>query len=197
MSTLSAEPSPRYSRPQRLAHWIIAIIAILVLAGGMVLGILGFKGVTDTFGSPIRNLIYTYHKSFGLIILAAMVLRLALRMTHGAPPYQPPLEAWQAMISGLVHKALYVCLFAMPILGWLATDAANYPVEFFAWSLPQFIDKDKELGALLYEIHGIVGWVLAGLIAMHIGAALFHWKVGRDTVMQRMTFGSGAARRED
>jgi cytochrome b561 len=165
---------------------------LLVLAGGMLLGILGFKGVTETFGAPIRNLIYTYHKTFGLIILAAMVLRLALRLRHGAPPYQPPLPAWQATISGLVHKALYVCLFAMPVLGWLATDAANYPVEFFAWSLPQFIDKDKELGALLYGAHEIIGWILAGLIAMHIGAALHHWLIKRDTVMQRMTFGSRA-----
>ena len=170
---------------------------LLVLAGGMVLGILGFKGVTETFGAPIRNLIYTYHKTFGLIVLAAMILRLALRLKHGAPPYQPPLEAWQATISGLVHKALYVCLFAMPILGWLATDAANYPVEFFNWSLPQFIDKDKELGALLYEAHEIVGWILAGLIAMHVGAALHHWLIKRDTVMRRMTLGSRAARRED
>jgi cytochrome b561 len=185
---------PRYSQPQRLAHWIIAVIVILVLAGGMLLGILGFKGVTDTFGAPIRNLIYTYHKTFGLIILAAMVVRLALRLKHGAPPYQPPLEPWQATISGMVHKALYVCLFAMPVLGWLATDAANYPVEFFSWSLPQFINKDKELGARLYEMHEIVGWALAGLIAMHIGAAVFHWRVKRDTVMQRMTFGSGEPR---
>jgi cytochrome b561 len=180
----------RYTRAQRGLHWLVAVMAICVLAGGLLLGILGFKGVTELLGAPVRNFIYTYHKTFGLIVLAAMTIRLAIKLKHGAPPYQPPLERWQEVVSGIVHKSLYACLFAMPILGWAATDAANYPVEFFSWSLPQFIAKDKALGQTLYDLHGIVGWVLAVLIAMHIGAALHHWFIKRDRVMSRMTFGA-------
>ncbi len=189
--TGTPDAAPCYSLPQRLVHWAVAIMAIAVLAGGLLLGLMGFEGVTKTFGEAVRNLIYTYHKTFGLIILAAMVCRLILRLRHGAPPYDPPLVPWQAHLSGIVHKTLYVCLFAMPVLGWMATDAADYPVEFFAWSVPQFIAKDQALGTLLYSLHGIIGWILAGLIAMHVGAALFHWRIKRDTVMARMTLGSG------
>jgi cytochrome b561 len=191
MSDLSPA-SPKYTSLQRLLHWAVAIMAIGGLAAGLTLGILGFKGVTDLLGAATRNFIYTYHKTFGLIVLAAMLIRLVVKLKQGAPAYEPPLERWQAIISGLVHKALYVCLIAMPILGWMATDASNYPVEFFSWSLPQFIDKDKDLGALLYEVHGILGWVLTGLLAMHVGAAMMHWLVKRDGVISRMTFGSSA-----
>lgn len=188
MSDASPTPS-RYSLPQRLVHWAIAVLALAVLAGGLVLGLMGFDGVTSAFGAAMRDLIYKYHKTFGLIVLAAMAVRLILRVRHGAPPYTPPLEPMQALVSGIVHKALYVCLFAMPILGWTATDAAEYPVEFFAWTVPQFIPKDPALGELLYTLHGIVGWGLAGLIALHAAAALFHWKVKRDTVIALMTLG--------
>jgi cytochrome b561 len=180
----------KYSRAQRLLHWTVAVLAICVLSGGLVLGVLGFKGVTELFGAPVRNFIYTYHKTFGLIVLALMLIRLVVKLKRGAPPHDPPLERWQAVMSGIVHKLLYVGLIVMPILGWLATDAANYPVEFFVWSLPQFIAKDAALGALLYDLHGIVGWCVAGLFVMHIGAALMHWLVKRDGVMSRMTFGS-------
>jgi cytochrome b561 len=195
MSELSP-PSPKYTSPQRLLHWAVAIMAIGVLAAGLTLGILGFKGVTDLLGAATRNVIYTYHKTFGLIVLAAMLIRLVVKLKQGAPAYDPPLERWQEAISGIVHKALYICLIAMPTLGWMATDASNYPVEFFSWSLPQFIDKDKALGTLLYDLHGILGWVLTGLLAMHIGAAMMHWLVKRDGVMSRMTFGSAAPKDE-
>jgi cytochrome b561 len=179
--------TPRYALGQRVIHWAVAVMVICVLSGGLLLGILGFKGVTEVFGASIRNFIYTYHKTFGLIILAAMIIRLGMRIRQGAPPYEPPLEPWQRVMSGIVHKLLYVGLLAMPILGWLATDASEYPVEFFAWSLPQFIAKDQALGALLYDLHGIVGWAVTGLLALHIGAAMMHWLIKRDRVMSRIS----------
>ena len=74
----------------------------------------------------------------------------------------------------------------MPVLGWLGTGANGFPVEFFNWKLPPILAKDKELGGLLMELHGIVGWTLAALIFLHIGGALKHAIVKKDGVLQRM-----------
>lgn len=177
---------PKYTRLQRALHWTIAIVVLAVLAGGLTLGILGFKGVTELLGEDGRNLLYKYHKTFGLIILAAMLIRLAVKIRQGTPAYEPPLEPWQALASKVVHKALYVALIAMPIFGWLGSDAWNYPVEFFYTEIPQFIDKDKQLGELLYGLHAIFGWIIIGLIAVHFGAAMMHAVVKKDGVLNRM-----------
>jgi cytochrome b561 len=86
-----------------------------------------------------------------------------------------------------VHGLLYVALLAQPILGWLATAAGGYPVQFFAWNLPGLIGKDKTLSETLFSLHGVVGWVLVGLLVLHIGGAMQHWLMKRDGVMQRMS----------
>lgn len=180
------DQSQKYSTVQRVLHWAVAIALFGVLGVGLLMGFLGFKGLTELFGADLRNMLYKYHKTFGLVILAAMLIRLAVKVRRGAPSYDPPLSPFQALASSLVHKALYVCLVAMPILGWLATDALNFPVEFFNWNVPQFIDKNEDLGELLFWLHGIVGWAIVGLIAVHIGAALLHALVLKDGILKRM-----------
>ena len=67
---------PRYSVLQRLIHWAVAICVLFVLPMGLTLGVLGFDGVKNTFGMDATNFIYKYHKTFGVIILGLMILRL-------------------------------------------------------------------------------------------------------------------------
>ena len=177
---------PKYAPIQRLLHWLIALMALCVLAVGLIFMALGFDGVVKTFGQAGTDLLYKYHKTFGVIILAAMVLRLLARLVHGAPPYAAPLTPFEKAASFVVHRALYLCLFAMPVLGWLATGASGYPVEFFNWRLPPILPKSPPLGEALYTAHGAVGLLLLCLIALHFGAALRHGLIKRDGVVSRM-----------
>ncbi|MEM7544276.1 MAG: cytochrome b [Pseudomonadota bacterium] len=176
----------RYSLTQRMLHWGIAAIVIGALAVGTLIGQFGFQGLVDTFGQSTTNLIYKYHKTFGVIILFAMVIRLLVRLQKGKPTYDPPISDFEAKASRAAHGLLYVCLFLMPIFGWLGTGAGGFPVEFFNWTLPGILSKDKALSDLLYQAHAITGWVLLGLIVIHIGAALKHTFVNKDTVLRRM-----------
>lgn len=176
----------KYTLSQRLLHWIIALMVLGALAVGFLLGFLGFSGVKDTFGIDITNLLYKYHKTFGVLILGLMVIRIIVKLAKGKPDYAQPLNRFEHVASNAVHGLLYLCLFAMPVLGWLGTGANGFPVEFFNWKLPPILAKDKELGGLLMWLHGIVGWTLAALIVLHIGGALKHAIVNRDGVLQRM-----------
>lgn len=180
-------PANRYSLSQRLTHWVIALLVVPVLAVGITLGLLGFEGTKAAFGATATNALYTYHKTFGILILALMVVRLALRLRRGSPAYDAPLTGFERVASRLVHGLLYAVLLAMPVLGWLATAAGGYPVQFFAWNLPPLIGKDKALSDTLFWLHGLGGWLLAGLIVLHVGGALRHWLVKRDGVMARMS----------
>jgi cytochrome b561 len=183
----SVAPSFRYTLAQRLLHWVVVVLAIVLLAVGLTLGNLGYEGTVATFGSDTTNLLYTYHKTFGVLMLGLMVLRLGLRLTIGAPLYRQPLPAWQRVASRTVHGLFYAILLAMPVVGWLGTAAGGYPVQFFGWTLPGLIGKDEELGKALFQLHGWLGWILIGLILIHVAAALMHWLIQRDGVMERMS----------
>ena len=145
------------------------------------------RTVKESFGDEVTNALYTYHKTFGVMILALMILRLALRPGLGVPPYRPPLGGFERVASRAVHDLFYVALLAMPVIGWLATAAGGYPVQFFGWTLPGFIGKDKELSETLFTIHGVIGWVILGLVVLHVAGAMRHWLIKRDGVMARMS----------
>ena len=175
-----------YSGAQKLLHWSIALLVIGGTALGVLIGWFGFQGLVDGFGQTTTNFIYKYHKTAGVLILGLMVVRLIVRLIRGAPPYAEPLRPIEARLSALTHRGFYVLLFLMPVLGWLATGAGGYPVEFFNWKLPPLIGKDKELSELLYTLHGAVGWTLMALIVLHVAGALKHAIVDNDGVMRRM-----------
>lgn len=179
--------SDSYTLIQRLLHWSIAILLVGLLAIGWILTEFEFKGLVEGFGSDVANALFKYHKTFGVIVLGLMLLRLACKLLLGKPEYSEPLPWWSRLASNLVHGLLYAALLAMPILGWAATAAGGFPVEFFDMKLPGFIGKDKALSELLYEYHGLIAYVIMGLAALHICAAFYHWLVRKDRVMGRMS----------
>jgi cytochrome b561 len=177
----------RYTPLQRLLHWAVAVLVICGLTLGLTLGVLGFEGAKNTFGMDATNVIYKYHKTFGVLVLALMLVRLAVRLGVGRPEYDPPLPPVNRAVSRMVHGALYALLLVQPVLGWAATAAGGFPIEFFSWELPKFLSKNPALSASLYDLHGAVGLFLLVLITVHISAALFHWLSLRDNVIRRMS----------
>ena len=178
---------PRYPLIHRLLHWAVAVIVLWQATVGFTFMFLEFDGVLATFGQDTTNALYKYHKSFGVVVLGLMVLRLAIRLAVGKPDYRPPLDALERRLSTAVHIGLYAALIVQPILGWAATAAGGYPIEFFVWVLPGFLSKDPPLSEALYGAHGVVGWVILLLVGLHIAGALRHWLVIRDGVMTRMS----------
>ena len=120
------------------------------------------------------------------IAFGVLVLRLILRIVLGAPPPPPDLAPAARRASAAVHGLLCVLLLAMPVLGWAATAAGGFPVEFFNAKLPGLIAKDKDLSETLFGLHGMDGWTILALVSMHIAAALGHWLIKRDGIMRRM-----------
>ena len=177
---------PRYPLVQRALHWVIALMVLGALAVGGTLGYLGFQGTVETFGQAMTNMLYKYHKTAGVLILFAMIVRIVVKLRLGKPDYAVPLTSFEKSASGAVHGLLYVLLLAMPITGWLATGAGGFPVEFFDWKLPPIVGKDKDLASLLFTAHMAISFAIVGLLALHIGAALKHGIVKKDGVLQRM-----------
>jgi cytochrome b561 len=132
---------------------------------------------------------YMMHKSVGLLALLLLVLRVVWRLADKAPEPEPA-PKMQLLAASLVHWGLYALLLAMPVTGYLAHSFRGFPLPWFgvqSLPVPSLTANDPDLAHDFGELHEALVWVLLGLLALHIGAALFHHFVKKDRVLARMT----------
>jgi cytochrome b561 len=94
---------------------------------------------------------------------------------------------WQRAAARTSHALLYLMLLVQPLIGFLQSNAANFPVV--VWSvvpLPALIGSDEALGETLVDVHGWNSRLLLLLILVHVAAALRHHFVLKDDVLRRM-----------
>ena len=94
---------------------------------------------------------------------------------------------------------LYALILLLPLSGWLHDsawkDAATHPMRLFELvPFPRlgFIEtiepvKKEALHTLFGTVHTTFGYVLYGLLALHVGAALKHQWIDREQELQRMS----------
>ena len=173
-------PARAYSPAAKLLHWLVAISVLTIIPVGFLMAQEG----------PYQNQLYNLHKSLGVLILVLMTLRILYRLLNGAPQAEPTLARWQKAVSSAVHGLLYVALLVMPILGYVANSAYGEngtPTPFFGlFSLPPIVGPNEALSNNLFTIHKYLGWTVGVLAAMLIAAALQHYFIIKDGVLQRM-----------
>jgi len=168
-----------YSGFAKLMHWVIAACVLVMIPVGIIMANIG--------PSPLQNQLYDLHRSLGVLILALMIIRLIYRLSFGAPAPEPTIEPWQRAVSQLVYVSLYALLIAQGLIGWVATSAFGAPIWVFGlFIMPDLVSKDLALAQPLFAAHFYLGLAVAGLIILHIGAALYHYFIRRDRVLQRM-----------
>ncbi|MDX2143524.1 MAG: cytochrome b [Rhodospirillaceae bacterium] len=176
-----------YRPPAKLLHWLTAIAIFCVVPLGI--------AMVEAAPGPGQNQLYDLHRSFGALVLTLTALRLLWRLYSPPPP--PPvtnMPPWQAWASQVMHGALYVLLFAVPLMGWAGTSAFGARIMIFGlFELPMVLDKDRDLATVLLSIHVYLAFTLCALFVIHIGAAIHHQVVRKNAVLRRMLprFGAG------
>lgn len=167
-----------YSLPARQAHWLTAVFIILAFFVGLTMMRIGQGALQDQ--------LFDWHRSFGATVFALAAFRLVWRLWHPAPPLTD-MPAWIRAGAWLSHRLLYVFMLVMPILGWLGSSAFGAPVHiYWLFDLPPLVKPDRPLANVVLAIHVYGAFTLAGLVVLHIGAALYHLLVRRDGVFRRM-----------
>ena len=136
---------------------------------------------------PMQDNLYNFHKSLGVTIFVLMVLRIITRFTAGAPAPEPTLNRFQRAASSAVHGLLYLLLILMPINGYIANSlfGATTPV-FGLFEIPPLLAKNEAFADSIFTVHRLMGFAVLGLAAIHIAAALQHYFIQKDGVLQRM-----------
>lgn len=175
----SATALPRYSRSARNLHWLIVALLTIQFVTAAFLPHIGSK----TPMSTIINL----HFSFGIVIVAVMAIGFVQRLRHPVPLDATYSPAWERGLARTVHLAFYFLVLIVPFLGWASASAHNLPVRLFGViPLPALAPPKARWALTAGDIHTYAMWTLLGLIAFHAAAALFHYWVRRDRVLQSM-----------
>ena len=176
-------PVPIYSRIARVLHWLtVALLALQIPVGVY----MAYRGNTLNLWDKLTGALYSGHKLVGVTILLLVLWRLAYRLSRGAPPDEPTIEPWQRVVSHLNHWGLYLLLIVTPIAGYIGISLFPALDIFGLFSLPGVVPPDKEAAKTVFAVHGLLALVLLALIALHVGAALFHYFIRKDNVLGRM-----------
>ena len=176
--TTAATSGLQFYRPiAKWFHWFLAALILCVWPLGFLIHL-----VADAN----KDVFYLLHESFGFLILWVMLANIAVRLLVGAPP-KPPMPAAQKRLAQTVQILLYAALIAMPVAGFLATNAHGFPLQWFgAVEIVSPIGKSPGIAPTLSKIHEILGWTILGLVGLHVAGAVYHQAVMRDHTIERM-----------
>jgi len=192
-----ANTNLRYGAVAMTFHWVIA----LLIATNLGLGFY-FANVMDSH-APSFFAVVQLHKSIGLTVLSLSVLRLAWRLVNPIPPLPNDFSARMRFVARGTHYLFYFLIIAVPLFGWatVSTSPRGTPTMYFGlfqWphlpvlsTLPRA--AKREYVEALGSVHAILAYSALGLLLLHVGAALWHHVVRRDTVLKRMLPGTNVA----
>ncbi|HRH88738.1 MAG TPA: cytochrome b/b6 domain-containing protein [Rubrivivax sp.] len=166
----------RYGAVVVTIHWLTAAL-ILALLG------IGFSAAF-TLDAGAKVALLRWHLPLGIAVLVVTVARIIWWWAFDTRP--DPIAgspAWQERIAWLVHRALYVAILAQAGFGIALVATSGAAPAIFDGppaALPDFARFPAAAG------HAVMGVLLAGLVALHVGAALFHQFIQRDHLLRRM-----------
>jgi len=170
----------RYDTVAILLHWLIGAALLAQIAFGFLLDDLAPRG------TPARSGIINLHKSLGLVLALAVVLRLGWRLGHTPPPLPASMPRWQHRGAVLGHRGLYACMVVMPLSGYLGSNFSKHGVKFFGHTWPAWGSDLPAVYTFFNGLHKVTAALFCALIAVHVIAALKHAWMDRDGVFGRM-----------
>jgi cytochrome b561 len=168
----------RFTGPQRLLHWLMAVCILSMLFIGV--------GMVSTVTPKYLTLVQI-HKPLGIAILVLAIIRLGFRLVYGSPPLPADLPEPIRLAANMSSYILYTLMLAMPLIGWGMLSAAGYPVVLFgSLHLPAILPLNPALHTLLWRAHYLLAFAFFAFVLMHIGAILFHKLIRNDGIFETM-----------
>lgn len=184
----------RYGDVAVIFHWLIALLIIGLLAIGKYMGSLDEN-------DPVRYALTQWHKSFGITVLLLSILRLLWRTTHKPPPELDSIPHWQQKAASGAHGLLYVLMIGIPLTGWIMVSASPLNLDTVLFNviewphLPVFATMENKaaIAHSFHEYHELAANLLILILLAHMGAALKHHWIDKDTTLLRMLPESGSS----
>ena len=170
-----------YGSVAKWFHWVSAALIIGMLFYGTIF-------TTIIPDGPVKNLQIYIHKSFGLLIIALILIRWIWHAMNPKPKILGVENELLKKATHWFHECLYIAIFIMLLSGVLLTATKHYELPFFwlfsiktTW-MPQSHTWHEFFG----DIHQIFAWVITGMLVLHVVAAIKHHVSNKDDTLRRM-----------
>jgi cytochrome b561 len=161
-------------------HWLVA----LTVAG--MFG-LGYWMVGLTYYDAWYKQGPDIHRSAGVLLFIAMLLRVVWRLMNLRPEPVPGHRRWEVIAAHIAHGLLYVLLFVAMTSGYLISTADGSSVNVFGWfHVPSLTGRIKGMEDIAGVVHYWVTWSVVVLAGIHAFGALKHHFIDRDNTLRRM-----------
>ena len=138
-----------------------------------------------------RRIAFLLHAYAGLAVLGIVVLRLMFRARYSWPHIALSKARFGDIVAKIIHWTLYGMMILIPLTGWIMASGMGC-----CWSVPGLPDVNMlslgigdrslaDIGAA-YRVHVALVWIIIGLIALHVSAALVHHHYHKNDILHRM-----------
>lgn len=170
----------RYGLVSVLIHWLVAFAVFGLFA-------LGYWMMDLSYYHDWYRRAPDIHRSVGLLVFGAMLLRGLWRLANPAPPPLPNHQRGEVVFARLVHSLLYGLLFVAMISGYLISTADGSAISVFGWfEVPSVTGQVKGMEDTAGTVHYWSTWSIMALAGLHALGALKHHFVDRDRTLLRM-----------
>ena len=139
--------------------------------------------------SPYYRSAPDLHRSLGIVVGAALVLRVLWRLVS-IHPDSSELKPWERVAARIVHWAFYLLIAVIVVSGYMMSTSDGRDIDMFGiFSIPSVV-TDKSLTDTMGYIHKIAAYGIMALAVLHAAAAVKHHRSGHSTIMRRMLSGS-------
>jgi len=171
-----ASTKTKYDGVAMTLHWLMALSILVALILGPTM---------EDMTPEIRRETLAGHSFNGLFALTLAIIRLWWRRTNPPPAYPDTMPDWQVKAAKGVTHGFYFLFFYMPIVGILHgvtyQETVVEPLQLFTLTV-----APSDVTQIFHVMHA-VGMILFDiLVIVHIGAALKHFIIDKDKVLQRM-----------
>lgn len=164
-------------------HWIMAALIIVLIAVGLYMADLDKE-------DPSRLQLFAMHKSFGVLAMVLLVVRLVWLRISPAPALPDVFTAKEKGIVSGVKGILYLLMLLAPLSGYVMSCAAGKPIVFFGlFEVPRLIGESESLAHFAHEMHEMVGFAMIAFILLHLAGVIKHRlkdRNGPSDIMNRM-----------
>ena len=173
--------SEQLSKPKVAMHWLVAIGVIFLFVSSWWMLSLPLPSEDFTY----RQLPFQMHKNVGITIMVMVVAMIALRIVKKRKKLQIKKSRLERL-AALDHLLTYFLIIACCISGYLSSSFSGWETTLW-WlvDLPAWSEENDDLNIFFSDIHLWTCWALLAVVAVHIGAALYH-AFKNDDVIDKM-----------
>jgi cytochrome b561 len=162
-------------------HWLLALLIIAALT-------IGFAWLATMPNSDPQKLgVLRLHMAEGMVILALMAVRFAVRLLTAKPAAATTGMRLVDHMAPVSHYGFYVLVALVAGTGYATAIFAGLPDIVFAGS-GEPLPSDFRIYPSRVA-HGYLATLLAALIGLHFIAVLYHHFVRKDGLLRRMGLG--------